>query len=139
MSGDLEDFLRRAAQRRQAKSAQQEQQQPPPPRPRPQYTDRHTERVVDAIIVEEPLVADNANSLVAQKERLEESRRAAALAEAEAARRRQSSKPGSRSAVAATASSGNSAQELVKLLSQPGGLGQAFLLREILDRPEHRW
>ena len=41
MSGDLEDFLKRAAERRQAKAAQQA----PPKRVPPQYSDSRTERV----------------------------------------------------------------------------------------------
>lgn len=29
--------------------------------------------------------------------------------------------------------------ELVQMLSRPGGIRQAFLLKEIIDRPLHRW
>ena len=31
------------------------------------------------------------------------------------------------------------AQDLIRLLQQPGGIKQAILLKEILERPEHRW
>ncbi len=146
MSGDLEDFLRRAAKRRQAKAAQQQQTQPAP-RSRPEYSDRHRERVVDAIIVEEPadveVVEEDSNSLAARQRRLEESKKAAAAAQAEAAQRMKKVK--GRAAAAATkgdaavALTGNTAHDLLRLLSQPGGIKQAILLREILDRPEHRW
>ena len=49
MAGDLEDFLRRAAQRRAANEAtkrqqQQEQERAEAPRARPEYTDRRAER-----------------------------------------------------------------------------------------------
>ena len=36
-------------------------------------------------------------------------------------------------------SNGLSAEDLVAMLKRPGGVQQAILLREILDRPEHRW
>ncbi|MEL6895903.1 MAG: hypothetical protein AAFP90_07365 [Planctomycetota bacterium] len=32
-----------------------------------------------------------------------------------------------------------SAAELIKLLQQPQGIVQAMLLKEIIDRPQHRW
>jgi hypothetical protein len=149
MSGDLEDFLRRAAQRRQAKASQRPQ--PPAPRPKPQYSNRDTERVVDAVIVEEPLVAEviaeDSNPLAAQQRRLQESRKAAALAQAEAAKKlsnikgRRPSRLGSRArgGPASLALSGVTSEDLIRLLSSPQGIRQAILLREILDRPEHRW
>ena len=59
MSGDLEDFLRRAAERRQAKAAQQQQQQAAPAkRPRPQYSDRARERVTSVDQADEILTAE---------------------------------------------------------------------------------
>ncbi len=146
MSGDLEDFLRRAAQRRQAKAAQRPQSQPP--REKPQYSNRRSERVVDAVIVDEPLMAEivteEPNSLAAQQRRLQESRKAAAMAQAEAARTVSSLKPRSVSKTGKGAGtsmplSGVTSKDLLKLLSHPQGIRQAILLREILDRPEHRW
>jgi hypothetical protein len=144
MSGDLEDFLRRAAQRRQAKAAQQSQ--PAPRRQPPQYSDRRTERVVQPREADEVLTAeiveDDPDSFSARLRRLEEAKQAAAKAEAEAAKklakaRGKSLRPKSPSV--AVALSENPTQELVKMLRNSGGIRQAILLREILDRPEHRW
>ncbi len=142
MSGDLEDFLRRAAQRRQAKAAQQKPQPASPPRP--QYSNRRTERVVQAIEAEElltaELVEDAPNSFAARQRRLEESKKAAAEAEAAAAKSMQKVKRSrGKSQHAAVPLSGIAAQDLARLLAHPAGLRQAILLREILDRPEHRW
>ena len=149
MSGDLEDFLRRAAQRRQAKSAQQPQ--PQARRPKPQYSNRDTERVVDAVIVDEPMmaevVAEDSSPLAAQQGHLQESRKAAALAQAEAAkqmsqikgRRQAKGRPAAGTGPSSLALSGVTSEDLVRLLSSPQGIKQAILLREILDRPEHRW
>ena len=77
MSGDLEDFLRRAAQRRQAKESQQQASQPPQ-RQRPQYSNRRTERmaqpveeVVVAEVIEEPVspLADAQRRLAEAKQK----------------------------------------------------------------------
>lgn len=144
MSGDLEDFLRRAAQRRQAKAAQQQQPKPKPVRQRPQYSDRHSERVVDAALVDEPVTAEiveeDVYPLAEQRRRLEQSRQAAAAAEAEAAKDRAKLKR--RAGTQSTKSlplTGITAEDLLRLLSSPQGVRQAILLREVLDRPEHRW
>ncbi len=159
MSGDLEDFLRRAAQRRQAKAAQQPAA---PQRQRPQYSDRRTERVardVDAEpILTAEIVEDDPNSFSARLRRVEEAKKAAAKAQAEAANKlaqvragrsrgsASSSSQGSgnqgsgnQGSGTAVAMSGDPTQDLLRLLRQPGGIRQAILLREILDRPEHRW
>jgi hypothetical protein len=142
MSGDLEDFLRRAAQRRQAKAAQQ---QPPAPRQRPQYSDRRTERIVrpveaDEILTAEIVEEEDPNSFQARMRRVEEAKRAAAKARAEATPKLKKVKTGQpRSSGVGAALSGNPAQDLLRLLRQPGGIQQAILLREIFDRPEHRW
>lgn len=142
MSGDLEDFLRRAAQRRQAKAAQQQQPaQQQRPRSRPQYSDSRTERIVQAVDDDIPVaevVEDDTSSLAARRRRLEQSKKAAE--QAEAAKRVRSAKPSARPATAATIPlAGSAAQDLLRILRQPGGIKQAILLREILDRPEHRW
>ncbi len=136
MPGDLEDFLRRAAQRRQAKTQQQQQ---PAQKQRPQYSDRRTERVVQAVEVdtEEPHVADivdqEVGALADEHKRAREARKAAAKA------KRKSSRGGQTKTGLAIGLSGNSPQDLARLLADPAGLKQAILLREILDRPEHRW
>ncbi len=147
MAGDLEDFLRRAAERRKAKAAQQQQQQPqqrrqpaPPRRPQPEYTDRRAERIVRpepepvlvAEIVEDPLAE--------RRRKLAEAKKAAAKAQAEAAKKaKRSGAAAPRSSGATPALTGDVAGDLIKILQHPGGLRQAILLREILDRPEHRW
>lgn len=168
MAGDLEDFLRRAAQRRQAKAAQNRggagrvpgQPGPGQPgpgqlgpgqlgpasgaggsaRPRPEYSNRKTERMVAASDADEVLVAevveDEVASIVARKRRLEAAEQAkAAVAKKEAQR----NDPNCAYSGEGVVLSGNASQDLIKLLSQPGGIRQAILLREILDRPEHRW
>ena len=162
MAGDLEDFLRRAAQRRQQKAAQggaaQPQRQPPP-----QYTDRRTERqvrpqdeeVVMAEVVEDPREIDRSR----QRKKVDQAKKLAARARAEAASRQRKKEAQSRSREESESRSvpskkqssnpssdtgtpdlsGNLAQELIALIKQPGGIQKAILLREILDRPEHRW
>ena len=59
MARDLDDFLRRAAQRRQAKAAEQRQAQQPERRVRPQYSDARTERIARPVEeAEEVLMAE---------------------------------------------------------------------------------
>jgi hypothetical protein len=170
MSGDLEDFLKRAAERRQAKASQQKQSAPQKRVP-PQYSDRRTERapqpVPDAEIVEAQVVTGSSaeNVVVAQAVTGSQDRsgqaarsgrrkatnagaaapsRLAAESKAKAtavAKRKSNSTPyAQRDATADSQQSvGFSAEDLVAMLKRPGGVKQAFLLREILDRPEHRW
>ena len=144
MSGDLEDFLKRAAQRRQAKAAQAQQQQPAQRQP-PQYSDRRTERVVRAAEPEEILTAEiveeeDPNSFAARLRRVEEAKRAAEKVQAEVAKKiRRGKRTRSSGAAVASAVTGQPADSLVALLRRPGGMKQAILLREIFDRPEHRW
>ncbi len=170
MSGDLEDFLKRAAERRQAKAAQQKQSTPQKRVP-PQYSDRRTERdprpVPDAEVVEAEVVSASSvdNVLVAKAvtENQDRSRQANRSgrrkpAKTDTAAPRQVAREAKSKATAVTEgdskstpysqssattgsqqSVGFSAEDLVALLKRPGGVQQALLLREILDRPEHRW
>lgn len=174
MSGDLEDFLKRAAERRQAKAAQQKQNAPQK-RVAPQYSDRRTERtpesVLDAEIVEAQVVSApvDENVVVAQAV-------TGSQARGRQDRSRQVQRSGGRKATnvdvavtrltsdaktqATAVAEGDSnampysqsisardsekpvrfsAEDLVAMLKRPGGVQQALLLREILDRPEHRW
>lgn len=86
MSGDIEDFLRRAAERRQARQAQKPG--PPPARPaRPEYSDSRRERTAqwdqDAPVGDEddaPVVAQQVDTPLARK--LAELKRAQAAAQA---------------------------------------------------------
>ena len=151
MSGDLEDFLRRAAQRRQAKAADSRGAQGqaggsrPDAKSRPQYSNRKTERLVLADEADEVLMAEvvegHEDSISLRMQRLEAAKRAAAEAEAELARRKakRSSQSTTFEVRGGIPFSGNPVQDLLKLLRQPGGVQQAILLKEILDRPEHRW
>jgi predicted DNA binding protein len=144
MSGDLEDFLRRAAQRRQAKAAQQSE--PAPRRQPPQYSDSRSERLVQARETDEVLTAevvqDDSSSIAARMRRIEEAKKAAAKAEAEAAEKLAKARGKSirsKSPSVAVAMPENQTQSLIRMLRDSGGIRQAILLREILDRPEHRW
>ncbi len=146
MAGDLEDFLRRAADRRKAKTAQQQppaqQQRRPTPqrRPQPEYTDRRAERIVRPE-PEEILVAEVVEDPLAERRRrLEQAKKAAAKAQAEAAKKMKSTKAAApKSSGAAPALTGDMTADIFRLLRQPQGMRQAILLREILDRPEQRW
>ena len=169
MSGDLEDFLKRAAERRQAKAAQQKQSAPQKRVP-PQYSDRRTERtpksVPDAEIVEAQLVTASVVENVAvaqavtgsQDRSRQEGRsggRKATKADAAPSRLAREAKASSKVFSADNSNSmpyaeptatngsqqstGLSAEDLIAMLKRPGGVQQAILLREILDRPEHRW
>ncbi|QEF99719.1 hypothetical protein Mal15_37850 [Stieleria maiorica] len=146
MAGDLEDFLKRAAERR----AQKQQQAGgggaarPKPRPRPEYTEAKRERQVRqpveepipvAEVVEEPVnpLAERRRKLAEAKKKAEEARARLAQQKAEIDERREG-EPG-----VISAAGGTPAEQLLDLLHRPGGLQQAFLLREILERPEDRW
>lgn len=183
MSNELEDFLRRAAQRR-AEHAAARAQQPQAAR-RPQYTDRNRERVAttsdsddDPIVADlvpsssdepqrsgnrsgrsssgrrEPIHLDEPVALD-QPVRLGESVR---LDEASAGRLRDRSAgpshqqgqlqtgtgspiPGGIQPVAkeTVPLSSPVTQVLLRLMTDPQGIDQAILAREILDRPTHRW
>lgn len=150
MSKDLEDFLRQAAELRQRKLAerraateQQEQQNRPRPRP---YTNARQERDSDSaadyydereadILDERDLEMIDAVHLVDGDQDNRSSAAApsgaptgSAMPEAKIVDPRhggaQESKP-------------NSADLLREMLRQPYGLRQAFLVREILDRPRY--
>ena len=154
MSGDLEDFLRRAAARRQTKSPTQPQRASQP-KPRGQadqqgtrrreYTDRRQERVPQtADVADEPItaevVSDEIESLSDQRRRIK-----AATEQAEKIRQQteeklpQQARPSRSEAPTGTGSTSNAAEDLLGMLRHPSGLRTAFLLREVLDRPEHRW
>ena len=121
MSGDLEDFLRRAAQRRQAKAA--EQKQPAARRQPPQYSDRKTERVAripeDEVLTTE--VDHDPNSIAARMQRVEEAKRAAEKAEAEAAEKLKKAHGGrTRASIMDAQSTGHPVQDLIRTLQRPG-------------------
>jgi len=166
MSGDLEDFLRRAAQRRQAKAgggdpppggprqpsqrppAQQAPQRQPSQRQKPQYSNSRTERVtrpVEEEIVVAEVVEDLDSQWTQRRRKIEEAKQAAKQAEQEAAQAFSKMKGKAGVQVIPLSGSDNSKvtgftiEDLVQMLHRPGGMQQAVLLKEILDRPEHRW
>ncbi len=159
MAGDLEDFLKRAASRRQAKAAQETQQAKKnaagPARAR-EYTDSRRERTVrqsedlidDAItgeIVDEigPSLAEERLAMQQQKIAAAK-KKAAAIEAATAARRKKEGLPPKLEKAAPVQAegitlTGDLRQDVLRLMTSPVGLQQAFLLKEILDRPDHRW
>jgi hypothetical protein len=141
MAGDLEEFLRRAAARRQQQTSVQKPQPVAPRREPPQYSDSRTERIVrsepEPVLLAAEVVENSHNSYAAQLQQIDDARRAAAAAERKAAQAARNAAEVVRSASATTGA--NAAQELIRLIRRPGGIQQAILLREILDRPEHRW
>ena len=112
---------------------------------RPEYSDRKTERIVSAHDADEVLMAevveDHEDSIAVRMQRIEAAKRTAAAAEAELARRktRTSSQGETFETLGGIPFTGHPAEDLLRLLRQPGGVQQAILLKEILDRPEHRW
>lgn len=174
MSGDIEDFLRRAAQRRQAR--QGNKPQAPPQRRRPEYTDARRERLpsrpaedddlVVAEVVEEPMGRKLAELRRAQEQAMREAAAAAEtrrvserVADHSLTPRVDSNARTGRGDVPVTPLAGGLAkpsvtdateppdefvdpltlEELRESLLTPHGLRNAVLMREILDRPEHRW
>ena len=157
MAGDLEDFLRRAAARRQAKAGQAaapaqpqpQQQQSRAQRARQEYTNRNTERQVrqEDIVVAEVVEED---PFAARRQKIANAKKLAAKARAQAnkaenkqkaakASAKQAAKAASKSKAAAKVGpelGGAPIDDLLKLIRQPNGIQQAVLLREILDRPK---
>jgi len=146
MSGDLEDFLKRAAERRQAKATEKNR---PPKRVPPQYSDSRSERVphnppLEATVVEEVVVAEVVRASQPARKKPSLAVRAkeqgTPTANITSVSQPAANQPYERASRSTNVESvGFSAADLIELLKQPGGVQQAILLREILDRPEHRW
>ena len=150
MSGDLEDFLKRAAERRQAKATEKNR---PPKRVPPQYSDSRSERVphnppLEATVVEEVVVAEVVRASqparkepsLAERAKERAKERGTPTADITSASLPAVNQPYERASRSTNVESvGFSAADIIELLKQPGGVQQAILLREILDRPEHRW
>jgi hypothetical protein len=168
MSGDMEDFLRRAAERRQAKIAQEKKAAQssagrPANKSRPEYSDRKAERQVrrpadDEVSVAEIVEAKRAEGSAPPRKKQAEKKSERAVGQPRDTKRSQSSANSTQSAVSSNTSapgppltsaaseananarlSEDPAHQLLRLLRQPGGMQQAILLKEILDRPVHRW
>lgn len=170
MGNELEDFLKRAAQRRAEHIAvrgeqQQREQQRAMPARAPEYTDRNRERMATLVEDdEEVFVAEVVPSGLAGQPAYTSGladRHLSTLAESSAVdqayaptshqtpsnyeTRASWNEPGQQSGSSGQAGQANkpqgnaSASALVKLLKSPNGVRQAFLMREILDRPANRW
>ena len=164
MSGDLEDFLARAAKRRAEKASQQREQEVRGQTQRSrtavqsQYSNRKTERLVrldddDDEILEAEIVAE----LVPEKttKRLNDAKATSPISPRQkvsgqktseqktrvlrSSRSPKSGESTGRALPAGESSTGINALELVQMLGRPGGVRQAFLLKEIIDRPVKRW
>jgi hypothetical protein len=142
MADDIEAFLKRAAQRRQAAANAQPSAPPTPPRPpKPEYTNSRTERLAKPFaaqeepVLEAEIVYDEnpANLIVDQADE----RMAEHIQQSFTSDIGQFSPTDSAGAKTNVTSAGVS--ELAKLLQQTDGLKMAVLLREVLDRPTHRW
>lgn len=177
MSNDLEDFLKRAAARRQASEAakrQSDSQQPGRPS-RPQYTDARSERTIrmpddDDVIMAEvvetqsdsrqrsggnrPSSGTSHSQSSNEALRLREIRQRAGdirIAEEELRERMAPRQPEAPSranrpqkvkkelTLADVTRGGITIDDLIASLRTPHGIRQAILMREIIDRPEHRW
>lgn len=143
MSGDLEEFLKRAAQRRRERAAQQQAQQPKP-RQRPEYTDRRAERAAyaqyDQEIDDAPLMAE----IVPDEDAIAPVAQPPQPVESQPPKTQRPKSPERESGKDAPRAAGLpqpeiTPEELMAWLREPAGLKQAILIREILDRPTHRW
>lgn len=149
MPGDLEDFLKRAAERRAQKQQQgggAKQRPASRPRPRPEYTDSRRERQIrqpieDAIPVAE--VVESVNPLAEQQRKVAEAKKRAEEARRKMAELQQSKRgqqgPSGGGEGNVSFSGDAPIEQLLQMLQHPGGIQQAFLLKEILDRPIDRW
>ncbi len=86
------------------------------------------------------IVEEEDESIASRMRRLEQAKRAAAEAEAELEKKARAAKGGGRArARSEKLLTGNPADDLIRMLQQPGGIQRAILLKEILERPEDRW
>ncbi len=151
MAGDLEEFLKRAAERRAQKqgggAGRPQQRRTPTPQPvqepepevRESLRDRHIKPSIDdAIPVAE--VVEPVSPFADQERRLAESRKKAEAAKQKLAQARKKQQAASeKQDLDAPELTGTAAEQLIQLIRHPNGLKQAFLLREILDRPSDRF
>lgn len=181
MAGDLEDFLRRAAQRRaEAAATRPKQAQPQSPR-RPEYTDRNRERSTSTDDADEEVVVADLVPPVVQPRRqtpqppspgpiqrgsvpiqrgagpiqrvpeqiqraTQQIQIAAQQTQRDVQRAQHAVGEAQRSALEAQRlndipefAADPTVQALLRLMTNPSGIRQAILAREILDPPHHRW
>lgn len=160
MSGDIEEFLRRAAQRRQAKAVEQKEAQAPPRRVRREYTDARSERVArspdeideirgfssieeiltaEIVDVEEESSSRQIQRMEDQRRDIEEAKKVARRLEEETAKKKKKTDKRDASRSGVIQSTGNPVADLLANFRRPGTIQQAILMREIIDRPDHRW
>lgn len=151
MAGDLEDFLKRAAERRAQKqqagggggTGRPAPAPKPKPKPKPEYTEARRERQIRQAF-DEPIpvaeVVEPVDPLAEKRRRLAEAKRKAEEARARMAKQQAAigeSKPAVRGVISIP--DGTPIDQVLNLIRRPGGIQQAFLLREILERPSDRW
>ncbi|QEG41643.1 hypothetical protein [Roseimaritima ulvae] len=152
MAGDIEEFLRRAAERRQQRANQRNAQQQQATRPAaPQYTDRATERLPRAerraqqappyqppVQQAEPLLAeiieDDEHESMSQRRR---SREAEDQAKVDSELQRHSEE--GKQERSDRGEQSNAAEDIIRLLKSPNGMKQAVILREILEPRSNFW
>ncbi|XZE56435.1 hypothetical protein SH139x_002548 [Planctomycetaceae bacterium SH139] len=164
MAGDLEDFLRRAAQRRAENATIEQEQrdraQQAAQRKRPEYTDRAAERAVttaedhDVVIAAELVHSEPELSRLKQQNPTKDaySTPVSSVGSGTGTDYKQPTPHQAFDdlAVNRAGSSRNSdtqpihqdqrtAAEIIQLFRSRQGIRQALMLREILDRPSHRW
>lgn len=159
MAGDIEDFLRRAAQRREQKSAPQPQRQQQPQRPQRLVEPEVIEEVeiVEPQILRGETVAEHVSEHIGSSgfdERLShlgedvdrsDDRMEAHLHEVF---EHNLGQLGTRTSVAAESTLDDdspvpepeeSAFDILGMLSEPDSIQKAIILSEVLNRPEDRW
>lgn len=152
MAGDIEEFLRRAAERRQQRANQRNTQQQQATRPAaPQYTDRAAERLPRAerraqaapvyqppVQQAEPLMAeiieDEEHESMSQRRR---SREAEDQAKVDSELQRHSEE--GKQERSDRGEQSNAAEDIIRLLKSPNGMKQAVILREILEPRSSFW
>lgn len=148
MAGDIEEFLRRAAERRQQRANQRNVQQQQAARPAaPQYTDRAAERVPrPAPVYQPPVQVQQVEPLMAEVIEDDEhesmsnrrkTREAADQSKIDTELQRHSHEGEFERSQKGQQSSAVS--DLVRLLKSPNGMKQAILLREILEPRSNMW
>jgi hypothetical protein len=119
-------------------------QRPAAPRPKPEYTEAKRERLVRPP-VEEPvpgveLAQQPIGQLAEKRERAAKAKKKAAESrERVAQQQRDIHEPTAADRGVISIAGGSPIEQLLDLMRRPGGIQQAFLLREILERPEERW
>lgn len=158
MARDIEEFLRKAAQRRaQAQQAANQARGGPPPaaraqparQPQPNAPQRRQPDIVIGEVVEPVVIDDKVPSQADQKTNKLDSEVAHADEKIAAhlqekfehqlgSLRVQGDRPDATSVVL-DSDRNKTAYELIKMFKDPSSLRAAIIMSEVLERPEHRW